>query len=36
VRIEDNIVVTSTGAENLSIGIPRTANDVEAWVRRLA
>jgi len=36
VRIEDNIVVTSTGAENLSIGIPRTADDVEAWVRRLA
>jgi Xaa-Pro aminopeptidase len=36
VRIEDNIVVTSTGAENLSIGIPRTADDVEAWVRRPA
>jgi Xaa-Pro aminopeptidase len=36
VRIEDNIVVTSTGAENLSIGIPRTADEVEAWVRRLA
>lgn len=36
VRIEDNIVVTTTGAENLSIGIPRTADDVEAWVRRLA
>ena len=36
VRIEDNILVTSTGAENLSIGIPRTADDVESWVRRLA
>ncbi|MEV8214903.1 aminopeptidase P family protein [Leifsonia sp. NPDC077715] len=36
VRIEDNILVTADGAENLSIGIPRTADDVEAWVRRLS
>jgi Xaa-Pro aminopeptidase len=35
VRIEDNIVVTATGAENLSRSIPRTADDVEAWVQRL-
>ncbi|HOW00944.1 MAG TPA: aminopeptidase P family protein [Rhodoglobus sp.] len=34
VRIEDNILVTETGAENLSIGIPRTADDVEAWLSR--
>ncbi|HEX4444650.1 MAG TPA: aminopeptidase P family protein [Galbitalea sp.] len=34
VRIEDNIVVTDSGAENLSIGIPRTADDVEAWLAR--
>lgn len=34
VRIEDNILVTADGAENLSIAIPRTADDVEAWVRR--
>lgn len=33
VRIEDNILVTESGAENLSIGIPRTADDVEAWMR---
>ncbi|HAM27705.1 MAG TPA: Xaa-Pro aminopeptidase [Microbacteriaceae bacterium] len=33
VRIEDNILVTPSGAENLSIGIPRTADDVEAWLR---
>ncbi|MBC7517413.1 MAG: aminopeptidase P family protein [Microbacteriaceae bacterium] len=33
VRIEDNILVTATGAENLSIGIPRTADDVERWLR---
>jgi len=34
VRIEDNIVVTATGAENLSAGIPRTSDDVEAWLKR--
>ena len=33
VRIEDNILVTESGAENLSIGIPRTADDVEAWLK---
>lgn len=36
VRIEDNILVTADGAENLSIALPRTADDVEAWVRRLS
>ncbi|MGN7800708.1 aminopeptidase P family protein [Leifsonia sp. 22587] len=36
VRIEDNILVTADGAENLSAAIPRTADDVEAWVRRLS
>jgi Xaa-Pro aminopeptidase len=36
VRIEDNILVTADGAENLSIAIPRTADDVEAWVQRLS
>jgi Xaa-Pro aminopeptidase len=34
VRIEDNILVTADGAENLSAGIPRTADDVEAWLAR--
>ncbi|RFA14032.1 Xaa-Pro aminopeptidase [Subtercola boreus] len=32
VRIEDDILVTATAAENLSAAIPRTADDVEAWV----
>ncbi|MGN6126812.1 MAG: aminopeptidase P family protein [Humibacter sp.] len=35
VRIEDDILVTETGAENLSIAIPRTADDVEEWMARL-
>lgn len=33
VRIEDDILVTEAGAENLSIAIPRTPDDVEAWLR---
>jgi len=32
VRIEDNILVTEDGAENLSIAIPRTADAVEEWL----
>jgi Xaa-Pro aminopeptidase len=35
VRIEDDVLVTPDGAENLSVGIPRTADDVEAWIARL-
>jgi Xaa-Pro aminopeptidase len=36
VRIEDDILVTADGAENLSIDIPRTADDVEEWIARLS
>lgn len=32
VRIEDDVLVTADGCENLSEGIPRTAADVEAWM----
>ena len=33
VRIEDDVLVTETGFENLSAGMPRTSRDVEAWIR---
>ncbi|WP_433217419.1 aminopeptidase P family protein [Dactylosporangium sp. CS-047395] len=32
VRIEDDVLVTATGAENLSAGLPRTSADVESWL----
>jgi Xaa-Pro aminopeptidase len=32
VRIEDNVLVTTEGSVNLSSTIPRTVDDVEAWV----
>jgi Xaa-Pro aminopeptidase len=35
VRIEDDILVTSTGAKNLSEALPRAADDVEAWMASL-
>lgn len=35
VRIEDNVAVTADGCELLSADIPRTASDVEAWMRAL-
>jgi Xaa-Pro aminopeptidase len=33
VRIEDDVVVTADGYENLSAMLPRHPDDVEAWVR---
>lgn len=35
VRIEDDVVVTAKGCKVLSDGIPRTAKDVEAWMKRI-
>ena len=35
VRIEDDILMTADGPVNLSAAIPRTADEVEAWVQRL-
>jgi Xaa-Pro aminopeptidase len=32
VRIEDDVLVTADGARNLSAGLPRTADEVEAWL----
>jgi Xaa-Pro aminopeptidase len=35
IRIEDDIVVTSKGAMNLSDSLPRSADDVEDWMGQL-
>ena len=35
VRIEDDILVTSDGCENLSGAMARTSKDVEAWIARI-
>ncbi|MHC5258073.1 aminopeptidase P family protein [Streptomyces sp. UC4497] len=36
VRIEDDLLVTAEGHENLSAGLPRSADEVEAWMARHA
>ena len=35
VRIEDDILVTATGAKNLSAGLPRQADEVESWMQEV-
>ncbi|WP_072313885.1 aminopeptidase P family protein [Agrococcus sp. Marseille-P2731] len=35
IRIEDDILVTADGAINLSGAIPRTAGEVESWIREV-
>lgn len=34
-RIEDDVLVTKTGVENLTKALPRKAKDVEAWMQEL-
>ncbi|MFJ7070267.1 aminopeptidase P family protein [Streptomyces sp. NPDC101115] len=36
VRIEDDLLVTEDGHENLSAGLPRSSDEVEAWMARHA
>ncbi|MEJ1155823.1 aminopeptidase P family protein [Microbacterium marmarense] len=36
VRIEDDILMTVDGPVNLSAAMPRTADEIEAWIARLA
>jgi len=36
VRIEDDVLMTEVGAVNLSADIPRTADEIEAWIARLS
>jgi Xaa-Pro aminopeptidase len=35
VRIEDDVLVTETGSRNLSAGLPREADEIEAWMASL-
>jgi Xaa-Pro aminopeptidase len=34
VRIEDTVVITETGVENLTPGLPRTIQEVEEFMRK--
>jgi Xaa-Pro aminopeptidase len=34
VRIEDDVLVTETGVENLTAALPRKSEDVEAWLAK--
>lgn len=32
IRIEDDVLVTDSGVENLSVGLPRTVDSIESWM----
>jgi Xaa-Pro aminopeptidase len=34
IRVEDDILVTASGHENLSASIPRTVNEIEIYMQR--
>jgi Xaa-Pro aminopeptidase len=34
VRIEDTILITETGCENLTTGLPRAVKDIEALMKK--
>jgi Xaa-Pro aminopeptidase len=35
VRIEDDLLVTANGSENLSAKLPRTVSEIENWIADL-
>jgi Xaa-Pro aminopeptidase len=35
VRIEDDVLITADGCENLSAAMPRTSSEVESWIARI-
>jgi Xaa-Pro aminopeptidase len=35
IRIEDDVLVTADGVDNLSVALPRTSGDVEDWMANL-
>jgi Xaa-Pro aminopeptidase len=36
IRIEDDVLVTATGVENLSSALPRDPDEIEAWMAKLS
>jgi Xaa-Pro aminopeptidase len=36
IRIEDDVLVTASGVENLSRALPRDPDEIEAWMAKLS